>query len=145
MTPLDAAGLRREIAARRGKVVVVNLWATWCGPCVEEFPDLVRVAQANRARGLELITLSFDDAADIKGKVAPLLARHGLTQGAFINRGGSRIDEAYIAYLEPKLPADTAFALPRTYVFDRRGKLITSLTGGQSRAAFEKAILPVLR
>jgi thiol-disulfide isomerase/thioredoxin len=142
---IDAAGLKKQVAARKGKVVVVNFWATWCVPCVEEFPDLVKLYNTNKSKGLDLVTLSFDEKGDVAKKVAPFLTKNKLTTGTFINKNGSDPGEEYIKYLEPKLPADEAFAIPRTYIFDRNGKLVKTLVGGQSYEAFNKAVAPLLK
>src|SRR6185436_7917852 len=50
-----------KLSEYRGKVVVVDFWATWCPPCREEVPQLVRLAEQNRARGIEVIGLHIDD------------------------------------------------------------------------------------
>ncbi|MBC8104818.1 MAG: TlpA family protein disulfide reductase [Cytophagales bacterium] len=142
---IDAAGLRKQVAARKNKVVVVNFWATWCGPCVEEFPGLVALQKKYKAKGMDLVTVSFDDPKDIPGKVKPFLTRSGLSTGTFVNRGGAEVDEGYLKFLEPKLPADAAVALPRTYIFSRSGKLVKTLIAGQTPAQFEKAVAPYLK
>src|SRR5689334_22084768 len=71
VTPVDAAGLKRAVAARKGKVVLVNFWATWCIPCVEEFPDLVRLHNKYKAQGLDFVPVSVDMARDVAPKVQP--------------------------------------------------------------------------
>jgi len=144
VTPIDAAGLKKQVAARKGKVVVVNFWATWCGPCVEEFPSLVTLQNKNAAKGLDLVTVSFDEASD-KGKVNAFLAKNKIKKGAFLNKSGSDLDDAYIKYLEPKLPASAAVALPRTYIFNRSGKLVKVITGSQTLAQFQAAVAPHLK
>ena len=136
---LDAAGLRKQVAARRGKVVVVNLWATWCGPCVKEYPALVVFGKANAKTGVELVTVSFDTPKRDAAKVAAFVKKRGQTTGAYINAGGLNPD-GYPQYLEPKLPATADFPLPRTYVFDRRGKMVRMLTGEQTAATLQKAV-----
>ena len=145
VTAIDAAGLRQQVAARKNKVVVVNFWATWCGPCVEEFPGLVSLQKKYKAKGLDLVTVSFDEPKDVPGKVKPFLRKIGLASGTFANKGGAEIDEGYLKYLEPKLAADAAIALPRTYIFARNGKLVKTLEGGQTPAQFEKAVAPYVR
>lgn len=142
--PIDAAGLKKQVAARKGKVVVVNFWATWCVPCVEEFPDLVKLYNVNKAKGMDLVTVSFDEKADVPKKVLPFLTKNKLSSGTFVNKTGSDLDEGYLKYLEPKLPEDEAVAIPRTYIFDRNGKLAKVLVGGQSYASFAKAVQPLL-
>ena len=52
---LDAKGLAAAVAARSGRVVLVNFWATWCVPCREEFPDLARLEKAYRGKGLAVL------------------------------------------------------------------------------------------
>ncbi|MBC8143410.1 MAG: TlpA family protein disulfide reductase [Armatimonadetes bacterium] len=135
---IDAAGLKKQVAARKGKIVVVNLWALWCGPCVKEYPALVKFGNAQAKRGVELVTVSFDTPKRDAAKVAAFVKKNGQKRGAFIN--GAGLDpEGYPQYLDPKLPADSDFALPRTYIFDRKGKLVKALTGEQSDASLAKA------
>jgi thiol-disulfide isomerase/thioredoxin len=50
-----------KVADKRGKVVLLNLWATWCGPCRAEMPTLVKMQDAHREKGLEIIGLNTDD------------------------------------------------------------------------------------
>ncbi len=142
---IDAAGLRKQVTSHKNKVVVVNFWATWCGPCVEEFPGLVALQKKYKAKGLDLVTVSFDNPRDVAGKVKPFLVKAGLTTGTFVNKSGAEIDEGYLKYLEPKLPSDASIALPRTYVFARNGKLVKVMEGGQTAAQFEKAVTPYLK
>jgi thiol-disulfide isomerase/thioredoxin len=145
VTAIDAAGLQKQVSARKNKVVVVNFWATWCGPCVEEFPGLVSLQKKYKSKGLDLVTVSFDDPKDVPGKVKPFLTKAGLATGTFVNKSGAEIDEGYLKYLEPKLPADAAVALPRTYIFAKNGKLVKTLVAGQTAAEFEKAVAPYLK
>jgi thiol-disulfide isomerase/thioredoxin len=62
---VDAAGLAAAIAKEKGRVVLVNFWATWCVPCREEFPDLVKLEKTYRARGLSVLGVSTDLAKDM--------------------------------------------------------------------------------
>ena len=142
--PIDVPALKREIAARHGKVVVVNLWATWCDGCVAEFPDLVRAAKADKSKGLDLITIDFDDTPAVTKSAVPFLAKNRLTDGIFVNRKGSQLEDAYPQFFEPKLPADDAYGIPRTYIFDRRGKLVKALIGQTKLADFQKAFATAL-
>jgi len=145
VTVIDAAGLKRAVSSRKNKVVVVNFWATWCGACVEEFPSLVALQKKYRAKGMDLVTVSFDDPQDLQSKVKPFLNKSGLATGTYINKSGNDLDEAYLRYLEPKLPTDAAVPLPRTYIFARNGKLVKTLVGGQTAASFEKAVTTYLK
>jgi thiol-disulfide isomerase/thioredoxin len=62
----DADGRRQPIAQWKGRPLVVNFWATWCPPCVEEMPDLQRVRDEYRARGVEVIGVGIDNAVKIR-------------------------------------------------------------------------------
>jgi thiol-disulfide isomerase/thioredoxin len=139
---IDAAGLKKQLAARKGKVVVVNFWATWCGPCVEEFPALVKLQKTYKAKGFDLVTISCDEKRDAS-KVAAFIGKSGQTGGAFQAKEAVEIT-GYLKYLEPKLSAEAAIGIPRTYVFDRSGKQVKMFEGGQSYEAFNRAVAPLV-
>lgn len=68
-SPLDlkftaADGRAVDVAALRGKVVLIDFWATWCGPCIEEIPNVVAVYEQYHAQGFEIVGISFDQAPD---------------------------------------------------------------------------------
>jgi peroxiredoxin len=62
----DANGTPQPLAQWRGQVLVVNFWATWCPPCVEEMPDLQRVREAYRHRRVEIVGIGIDNAGKIR-------------------------------------------------------------------------------
>ncbi len=110
-TTLD--GKPATLADFRGKPALVNLWATWCGPCVAEMPTLA--AQAERSKGkIAVIAVAQDDAA----KVKPFLA-------------GKKLDALPI-YLDPKLGLSVHYKanLPTTILYGANGKEIWRVTGG---------------
>lgn len=57
---------KRIIASQHGHVVVVDLWATWCAPCVERFPRMVKLARRYEQRGVRFLSLSLDDRSDLQ-------------------------------------------------------------------------------
>lgn len=138
----DATKIRSQIAANKGKVTLVNFWATWCGPCVKEFPALVKAVNANRSKGLVFVPVSFDRQAD-SGKVKAFLRKNGVAKG-YVN--SKELDaEGLVKYFEPNLRADDDLAIPRTYVVDKKGKVVKILKGEQSQADFQAAVAPYLK
>ena len=142
VVPIKSPGLKKEVVRLKGKVVVINFWATWCPPCVAEFPDLVAVQKKFAAQGVTLLTVSMDDTADIESAVVPFLTKNHAPAGTFINKDGQSPDIGFFTWLDGVPP--TSLAIPRTYVLDRRGKVVARLIGGQSAAAFEGAVKKAL-
>jgi peroxiredoxin len=85
------SGGSAELGALRGRVVLVNFWATWCPPCVQEMPSLERLHRALGGQGLAVIGVSED--AD-EGAVREFVSRHGLTF-AILRDPGARAAAAY--------------------------------------------------
>ena len=133
-----AADVKAKIAAQKGKLTVVNFWATWCPPCVAEMPALAKLKQNYTKRGLALVLVSADDPATRDSKVKPFLKKNKLA-GSWLISGSQ---ERFIDKFDPNLKS--AFALPRTYIYNRQGKLIKSFSGDKSYAEWEKIIKPLL-
>ena len=113
---VDVAELPAIMAAVKApgaQAVLVNVWATWCEPCREEMPDLVRFYRDHRAQGLRLVLISADDD-DQRAEVARVLGALGFDGAAFIKRGN---DMTFIDALDPQWKG----ALPATFLFDGRG------------------------
>lgn len=138
ITPLDAAGLGEVLAAQRGQVVLVNFWATWCRPCLDEIPELTRLAAENHERGLRLVPVSLDDADGIDAVVRPFLRRFfpDLATYASLERDMDRM----VSVVDPGWNQ----VLPTSYVLDREGRVVASLQGGKSAAEFAAAVAPLL-
>src|SRR5262249_37876519 len=60
----------------RGKVLVLNFWATWCGPCVAEFPELVALDAKYRDKGVKMVGITADDPEDVQPKVVPFIKKN---------------------------------------------------------------------
>ena len=113
---LDEAGERLTLVEFEGKVVLLNFWATWCGPCVQEMPSLDRLQAALGAAGLAVVAVSEDRGG--LNVVAPFFTEQGL--------------ENLAIYLDPKGKFMREFAvrgLPTTMLIDRSGRLIGALEG----------------
>ncbi len=115
LKPIDESGYSRLVASSRGKVLVVNFWATWCAPCRKEMPDLVALVGKYRAKGLEFVTVAIDEERDRKA-VAEFLDRTKAPPPTFIKNFKS--DEKFISQVDPRWSG----GLPFTVVYDRAGR-----------------------
>jgi thiol-disulfide isomerase/thioredoxin len=132
--PIDLAGLKAAVAKNKGKVVVVNFWASWCVPCKQEFPDLVAAVKAS---GATLITIACDSPQDAATKSAKFLTTQNATANAFFNKANTDI-ASFLKWLEPKAPPTSP--IPRTYFFSPSGKLVKAMAGKHDAATFTKEI-----
>lgn len=136
---MDAKGLAAAVEKDRGKVVVVNFWATWCVPCREEFPDLVRLEKAYRSRGVAVLGVSIDLPKDLP-KIEKFLATNRPDFPNYVKRAGGD-DQDFIDAVDPKWGGE----LPFTVVYGKDGKKARVLSGKQSYAEFEKAVAQLLK
>lgn len=112
----DGAGAARTLAGLRGKVVLVNLWATWCAPCIKELPSLAKLQQALGGDQFQVVTIALDERDPTK--IEPFLASHGAANlPALIDRGRTVDTVAEVS------------ALPTSLLVDRDGKVKAMLTG----------------
>lgn len=137
---IDAAGLKkllqRDVAANRP--LLVNFWATWCEPCRDEFPDLVQIDAQYRSRGLEFVTVSLDDAADINTSVPQFLREMRAQMPAYLLNTAE--PEAAIMTVDPAWGG----GLPATFLFDARGNVVFKHIGRVKPAELRPAIQKVI-
>jgi thiol-disulfide isomerase/thioredoxin len=134
----DAAGLSRAIKAAHGKVVMVNFWATWCGPCVAEFPELIEAYNSHKAQGLVFFSVSGDELSD-QAKATKFLRKQNAPATAFIK------PKADIAAWAKSLDGRwDSGSLPRTYLIDRNGKVRKVIDGKIDPSALNTAIAGLL-
>ena len=136
---LDAKGLAAAVAARSGRVVLVNFWATWCVPCREEFPDLARLEKAYRGKGLAVLGVSIDSAKDLPA-IDKFLAK---VQPDFPNyrKASGGDDQDFIESVDKNWGGE----LPFTVLYGKDGKKAKVLSGKQSYADFESAVKTALQ
>lgn len=113
LIPAKAADVLDAVRQSRGKVVLVNVWATWCEPCKEEFPALLRLDRELRGKGFKLILVSAD-FPDLRPQVERFLADHAVDFPTFLK---DEPDDQFISALEPRWSG----ALPATILFDPSG------------------------
>jgi thiol-disulfide isomerase/thioredoxin len=135
---LDAAGLRDVLAARKGKVVLVNFWATWCVPCREEFPDLARLQHAYGDKGLAVVGISTDFSSQMPAVEKFLSAQNPPFPNYHKKSGGD--DQPFIEAVDPSWGGE----LPFSVLYDRSGRKTRTLSGKHGYADYEKEIRALL-
>jgi thiol-disulfide isomerase/thioredoxin len=128
---LDAAGVGRAVAAHRGRPVVLTLWATWCEPCVKEFPSLA--ALARERKDVAFVSVSIDEPSDRK-TVEAFVSQRRPPFPVYLRAPGP--DQAFIDGVD----REWSGVVPATWVYDREGRRVALLQGEHSRADVEKAL-----
>lgn len=124
---LDGKPVR--LRAYRGKVVLLNFWATWCGPCQVELPRFVAWQQQYGPKGLQVIAISMDDSAEpVRGLVRKLNPDFPVVMG------DEKIGTLYGGVL----------GLPVTFLISRDGKIAERIQGGSDLGAMERHIQRLL-
>jgi thiol-disulfide isomerase/thioredoxin len=136
---LDAKGLAKRIAKEKGRVVLVNFWATWCVPCREEFPDLSRLQQNYGTRGLRVLGVSIDSATQMPA-VEEFLAQQNPRFPSYRKKSGGD-DQQFIDAVESSWGGE----LPFSVLFARDGKKAKALSGKHSYREYEQEILKLLK
>ncbi len=119
-----------KLSALKGKVVVVNFWATWCGPCRKEIPDFMDVYKEYGPKGLEIVGIALDgEGWDV---VTPFVKKNPITYPIVVGDASVARQWGRIQYI------------PTTFIVDKEGYIATSHTGLMSRAALVNSIAPLL-
>lgn len=113
----------------RGKVVLLNFWATWCSPCVEEMPYFVKLAQKYESKGLVFLAVSDDDPDTAKEDVEKFAKKTGLPLTPYVAYTNAAARRAY-----------SVQALPTTVVIDANGQVVAAKRGMASEAWLEDKI-----
>ena len=134
---INTSDIQKILVNEKGSAVLINVWATWCEPCREEFPDLVKLANAYENR-IHFIGISVDDASDISNKVIP-----------FLESQNARFTNYLLKIREPEdfinlLDKNWSGAVPATFIYNKTGKQREVLIGKQNYSAFETAIKKVI-
>ena len=115
VVPIDQVGLQKLIRERNGKILFLNVWATWCVPCVEEFPDIVKLSQAYPGNEVEVVGVSADYPDEIETKILPFVKKHSVPFRIYVAKFDHQED--FINSLE----SSWSGALPASLIYDVHG------------------------
>lgn len=132
---VDFEGLKAVLKPNNGRPLLVNFWATWCDPCREEFPDLVKIDAEFRNKGLDFIAVSLDDVAALKTEVPKFLRSMKARMPAYLLNVSD--PEPAIKFVDPLW----AGALPATLLYNGKGEIVFKHFGRVNPDDLRAAIL----
>lgn len=124
-------GGSKTLSDYKGKVVMLNFWATWCGPCKREIPDFIEMQDAYREKGFEIVGVSLDDP-NAREAVAAFVKNEGINYDVVYGDGSVAQDYGGVR------------SIPTTFLINRDGEVVTSKVGLMPKEAWEKEIEALL-
>ena len=125
-------GTKKSLNDLKGKVVFLNFWATWCGPCKKEMPDLMKITEELKDKNFQMIGLNVFQQASAP-KIEDFLKSNPLT---YITVDGN--DELLKAF--SKASGNDMGAVPTTFILDKEGKIVETVVGSRDKEAYLKLI-----
>ena len=129
-TVKDMNGANVKLSSYKGKIILLNFWATWCEPCKEEIPDLITL-QDQYKDDIVVLGFSIDDSAE---KLREYAARYEMNYPVLVGAGHENIQEAY----------GPMWGVPVTVIIGRDGRIAKKQSGIRTRAQFEREIKKLL-
>jgi len=136
ITPINADTLGNELTARSGRVILVNFWATWCRPCLEEIPALMQLEANLKEQGFDLVAVSLDDPG--AGSIKPFLDKWFPEFRSFVSLESDM--DKMVSVIDPYWNE----VLPTSYVISRDGAVVKRIQGGSTADDFTAVIRPLL-
>ncbi|HUI29937.1 MAG TPA: TlpA disulfide reductase family protein [Candidatus Acidoferrales bacterium] len=121
----DSNGKKISLSGLKGKTVLINFWATWCGPCKAELPDIESLSKTYASRGLVVIGVSVDKGGSLLSDVSDFASRNGLTYQIVIDN-----DDVADAY-------GNVNAIPTSFLVDKNGKIVDKWIGMRDKEFLE--------
>jgi len=125
-------GKQTSMGSLKGNVVLVNLWATWCGPCIKEMPDLSKISEELSDKNFKMIGLNVFQQEGSK-KVEDFLKTNPVSYT--ILDANKEVVDAF-----SEADGKNIEAVPTTFIVDKNGKIAETIIGGRSKEAFLKII-----
>jgi thiol-disulfide isomerase/thioredoxin len=127
----DVAGKDVTLSSYKGKVILLDFWATWCGPCKVEIPHFIEFQQKYGQHGLQIVGISVDDTAD---KLEPYVREMKMNYPVLQGLGHDDVQDAY----------GPMFGIPVSVLISRDGKICAMHTGLTGKDVFEREIKSLL-
>lgn len=124
----DSHGKKVDLATMKGKVVLIDFWATWCGPCVKEVPNVVSTYNKLHEKGFEIVGISLDSD---KAALAKFTKEHGMTWPQYFD------GKAWKNAISSKFGINS---IPAMWLVDKEGKLVSTNARGGLEAEVEKQL-----
>jgi len=134
---VDEVWLKNKIENRNGKILFINFWATWCVPCVEEFPDLVKIFNEHKDSDFEFLSVSVDLPSDIETKVKPFLTKQSAGFPVVV------VDEKKVDEVINLINPEWNGAVPVTVIYDENGNRKEFISEAKDYEFFNKSIKKV--
>jgi thiol-disulfide isomerase/thioredoxin len=139
VAPIDTEALKGLLTQERQLPLLVNFWATFCDPCRDEFPDLVKIDHDYRPHSLEFVTVSLDDMEEIKTSVPKFLDSMKATMPAYLLNASD--PEPAINLVDKNWRGD----LPATFLYNEKGEVVYKHIGRVNTAELREAIEKVVK
>jgi thiol-disulfide isomerase/thioredoxin len=135
---IDLEAFKATLQRTGSRPLLVNFWATWCDPCREEFPDLVKIDNQYRGKGLDFIAVSLDDLKELKTEVPKFLREMRARMPAYLLNVSD--PEPAIKLVDPEWSG----ALPATFLYNAKGEIVFKHFGRVNANDLRAAILKVM-
>ncbi len=129
----DGSGATVTFDQFRGKATLINFWATWCGPCKKELPDLVALSNELAPKNAKILGVSVDRAPGVTDLVRSFTSEHGITYPVLIAN-----DDMEDAFGNPRL-------IPTSYLIDSSGNIAQTIVGLHTKDFYQQAITSLLK